>query len=67
VVTARIERTRAKAAGRQPRLPIKQTAIDILQAWSDVDEEAAEEQRATGEYLIKAIDEHRLPGAKLFQ
>ena len=65
-MTARIERSRTKAAGRQPRLPIKQTAIDILQAWSDVDEEGAEEQRATGEYLIMALDEHRLPGAKLY-
>jgi hypothetical protein len=65
-VTSRIERTRTRATGRQSRLPIKQAAIDILQAWSDVDEEAAEEQKATGEYLIKALDEHRLPGAKLF-
>lgn len=65
-MTARIGRSRAKAAGRQPRQPMKQAAIDILQTWCDVDDEGAEEQRITGEYLIKALDEHRLPGAKLF-
>lgn len=34
--------------------------------WTNVSEEEAEEQRETMEYLIKALDENRPDGYKLF-
>lgn len=43
----------------------KQTkVVNLLQSW--LDEEDAEEQRETGEYLISALDEDRLSDRKLF-
>lgn len=39
-------------------------SIDLLQSW--MDEEDAEEQQETGEYLIQALDEDRLSERKLF-
>lgn len=38
--------------------------VNLLQSW--LDEEDAEEQRETGEYLIHALDEDRLSDRKLF-
>lgn len=38
--------------------------ISLLQAW--VEEGDAEEQRETGEYLIRVLDEDRLSDRKLF-
>ena len=38
--------------------------VNLLQSW--LDEEDAEEQRETGEYLIRALDEDRLSDRKLF-
>lgn len=38
--------------------------VNLLQSW--LDEEDAEEQRETGEYLISALDEDRLSDRKLF-
>jgi hypothetical protein len=38
--------------------------VDLLQSW--LDEEDAEEQRETGEYLIHALDEDRLSNRKFF-
>jgi hypothetical protein len=38
--------------------------VNLLQSW--LDEENAEEQRETGEYLIRALDEDRLSDRKLF-
>ncbi len=38
--------------------------VTLLQAW--IDEDDAEEQKATGEYLIQALDEDRLSDRKLF-
>lgn len=38
--------------------------VNLLQSW--LDEEDAEEQRETGEYLIYALDEDRLSDRKLF-
>jgi hypothetical protein len=38
--------------------------ITLLQTW--IDEEDAEEQRETGEYLIRALDEDRLSDRPLF-
>jgi hypothetical protein len=35
----------------------KERAIAMLQEWCDVDEAEAQEQRETGEYLEKALDE----------
>ena len=39
-------------------------AIDVLQSW--VDDEDAEDQTATGRYLIEVLDEDRLSDRKLF-
>jgi hypothetical protein len=38
--------------------------ITLLQTW--IDEEGPEEQRETGEYLIRALDEDRLSDRPLF-
>jgi hypothetical protein len=38
--------------------------VNLLQSW--LDEEDTEEQRETGEYLIRALDEDRLSDRKLF-
>ena len=38
--------------------------INLLQSW--IDEDDAEEQQETGEYLIHALDEDRLSDRKLF-
>jgi len=38
--------------------------VNLLQSW--LDEEDAEEQSETGEYLIRALDEDRLSDRKLF-
>ncbi len=38
--------------------------IDLLQSWIDEGDEA--EQRETGDYLIKALDEDRMSNRKLF-
>lgn len=45
---------------RNPR----QNVIDLLQSW--LDEGDAQEQRETGEYLIRTLDEDRLSSRKLF-
>lgn len=39
-------------------------SIDLLQSWRE--EEDAEEQQETGEYLIQALDEDRLSDRQLF-
>lgn len=38
--------------------------VTLLQAW--IDEDDPEEQRETGEYLVRALDEDRLSDRKLF-
>ena len=38
--------------------------VNLLQSW--MDEEDAEEQQETGEYLIQALDEDSLSERKLF-
>ncbi len=38
--------------------------VNLLQSW--MDEEDAQEQQETGEYLIQALDEDRLSERKLF-
>lgn len=43
-----------------------QKAIDMLDSWCNVDEEEAQEQRETLEYLMKVIDEDRPSYRKLF-
>ncbi|MEG3927027.1 hypothetical protein [Microcoleus sp. D3_18a_C4] len=39
-------------------------SVNLLQSW--MDEEDAEEQQETGEYLIQALDEDRLSDRQLF-
>ncbi|WP_042341271.1 hypothetical protein [Calothrix sp. PCC 7507] len=38
--------------------------VNLLQSW--IDEDDAEEQKETGEYLIRALDEDRLSNRQLF-
>lgn len=38
--------------------------LNLLQSW--IDEGEAEEQQNTGEYLIQALDKHRLSNRQLF-
>ncbi len=42
----------------------RRRVVELLQSW--IDESDAEEQTATGEYLIRALDEDRLSNRKLF-
>jgi hypothetical protein len=42
----------------------REAAIALLQSW--IDEDDTEEQRATSEFLIKALDEDRPSDRKLF-
>ena len=39
-------------------------AVDLLQSW--IDDQNAEEQQETGQYLIQAMDEDRLSDRPLF-
>ncbi|MCY4634201.1 MAG: hypothetical protein OXG04_06790 [Acidobacteria bacterium] len=39
--------------------------VSLLQSWID-EEDGAGEQRETGEYLVRALDEDRLSGRQLF-
>ena len=41
------------------------TLVSLLQSWIDEEDDAGE-QRATGEYLVRALDEDRLSGRQLF-
>ncbi|WP_256871886.1 hypothetical protein [Nostoc sp. TCL26-01] len=42
----------------------KTKLVNLLQLW--IDEDDAEEQKETGEYLIQALDEDRLSNRQLF-
>lgn len=42
----------------------KSQLVNLLQSW--IDEDEAQEQQETGEYLINALDEDRLSNRKLF-
>jgi hypothetical protein len=39
--------------------------VSLLQSWIDEEDDAGE-QRDTGEYLVRALDEDRLSGRQLF-
>lgn len=39
-------------------------AVDVLQSW--IDDEDAQEQQETGQYLVRVLDEDRLSDRKLF-
>ena len=39
-------------------------AVDMLQSW--IDDEDGEDQQATGQYLLQALDEDRLSDRQLF-
>ena len=41
-------------------------AVALLQSWIDADEAEAAEQKATGDFLIQALDADRLSNRKLF-
>ena len=43
-----------------------QDAVGLLQSWIDADESEVAEQKATGDFLIQALDADRLSDRKLF-
>ena len=43
-----------------------QDAVALLQSWIDADEAEVAEQKATGDFLIQALDADRLSDRKLF-
>lgn len=49
-------------------LPADRTAnaVALLQSWIDADDTEIAEQKGTGDYLIRALDEDRLSDRKLF-
>ena len=49
-------------------LPMDRTrdAVALLQSWIDADEAEVAEQKATGDFLIQALDADRLADRKLF-
>lgn len=49
---------------KQERIERNQAAIQLLQSW--IDEGDEEEQRETGEFLMRALDEDRLSDRKLY-
>jgi hypothetical protein len=56
---------RAQQDRRSEQARKNQAAIELLQSWLDVDEEDAQEQRETGEFLLKALYEDRWSDRKL--
>ena len=49
---------------RRPAIARRSDLVAVLQSW--MDEEDAGEQRATGDYLVHALDEDRLSERPLF-
>jgi len=47
-----------------PRQELNRDLISLLQSW--IDDGDADEQKVTGEYLVRALDEDRLSDRKLF-
>lgn len=44
----------------------KTDAVALLQSWIDADDMEAADQKATGDFLIQALDEDRLSDRKFF-
>lgn len=58
---------KAAAAKKAEQIERNQAAIDLLRSWRECSEEEAQEQRETGEYLMRVLDEDRLSSnRKLF-
>ena len=57
---------RAEQDERSEQARRNQAAIELLRSWREVEGEDAEEQRETGEFLMKALDEDRWSDRKLF-
>jgi hypothetical protein len=79
-ISPELERRLAEAAGRQG-IPVEQLAVEVLeqhlpsrdrradvvsllQSW--IDEGDAAEEKETGDYLLRVLDEDRLSDRKLF-
>ncbi len=58
--------TKPHKSAHAERKEANRKLINLLDSWLNVDDEGAEEQRETMQYLRKALDENRLPGSKLF-
>lgn len=44
----------------------REAVLALLQSWCDASEDEAREQQETGAYLVQALDEDRLEGARHF-
>ncbi|MBV9864880.1 MAG: hypothetical protein JO316_05990 [Abitibacteriaceae bacterium] len=53
-------------AKKAEQIKRNQAAITLLRSWRECSEEEAQEQRETGEYLMRVLDEDRLSNRKLF-
>ncbi len=58
--------TKPRKSAHAERDEANRKLINLLDSWLNVDEEGAQEQRETMQYLRQALDENRLPGSKLF-
>jgi predicted RNase H-like nuclease (RuvC/YqgF family) len=52
---------------RRRQIEFNQPAIELLRSWLEDESESVEEQREALEMLMRAIDEDRGSGRKLFQ
>lgn len=57
---------RMEPGGKDEQARRNQAAIELLRSWREAEGEDAEEQRETGEFLMKALDEDHLSFRELF-
>lgn len=61
-----LEQFAVKVLGESLPADRKADAVALLQSWIDADESEAADQKATGDFLIQALDADRLSDRKLF-
>ena len=61
-----VEQFAVKVLGECLPADRKNEAVALLQSWIDADDTEAADQKATGDFLIQALDADRLSDRKLF-
>ena len=61
-----VEQFAVKVLGECLPVDRKIEAVALLQSWIDADDTEAADQKATGDFLIQALDADRLSDRKLF-